>query len=238
MGRWNTFNYTLSGVGLIVDIEKGWVVTDKAAIPTMLGDAEITFGGSLRIPEKVLAIHPLHNMSLLQYDTELLKETLLIPASIEGNDLEAGEPVVIVGQRPDGGMTTTYTRVSEISELNLSGNNYPVYQDINAETAELSLTPGYMGAVLNERGSVSGLFSRVRDFDGEKYFYRNVITPSHLIQRFVDDVESGSGQFSDLGVTLDYISLADAREAGLSDIWIERLISTRPDRRVRMLKAS
>ena len=46
------FHSLLSGVGLIVDIEKGWVVTDKAAIPTMLGDAEITLWGKFENPGK------------------------------------------------------------------------------------------------------------------------------------------------------------------------------------------
>ncbi len=49
------------GTGLIVDAQRGLIVTDRNTVPVSLGDVRITFGGSLEIPGKVVYVHPLHN---------------------------------------------------------------------------------------------------------------------------------------------------------------------------------
>ena len=45
------------GTGLLVDAERGLVVTDRNTVPVSLGDVRLTFGGALEIPGQG-RVHP------------------------------------------------------------------------------------------------------------------------------------------------------------------------------------
>jgi len=68
----NVYAKSFSGVGLVVDAERGLVVTDRNTVPVELGDLEMTFFSTYKLPAKVVFLHPLHNIALLQYDPALL----------------------------------------------------------------------------------------------------------------------------------------------------------------------
>ena len=75
--------YTVSGVserhyygtGTVVDAERGYVVVDRNTVPEAMGDVFLTFGGELEIPARVAYVHPIHNLTLLQYDPALIGDT-------------------------------------------------------------------------------------------------------------------------------------------------------------------
>lgn len=60
------------GVGVVVDAERGWVVTDRHTVPVALGDIRIGFNGQRELPARVLFLHPTHNLALLGYEPEHL----------------------------------------------------------------------------------------------------------------------------------------------------------------------
>ncbi len=62
----NERNYR--GTGLIVDAKRGLVITDRNTVPVSIGDVRLTFSDTLEIPAKVVYIHPLHNLAVVQYD--------------------------------------------------------------------------------------------------------------------------------------------------------------------------
>ena len=78
------------GAGLIVDTEWGWVVVDRNTVPETMGDAVLTFNGTLEVTARVAAIHPVHNLAVLQYDPGLLGDTPLKAAAFAPQDAPGG----------------------------------------------------------------------------------------------------------------------------------------------------
>ena len=64
----------------------GLVVVDRNTVPVSIGDARITFSGSIEIPAKVSYIHPLHNLAIISYDTSLFDDSLVEDAAFSSSD--------------------------------------------------------------------------------------------------------------------------------------------------------
>ena len=67
-------NQSSYGTGVIVDIEKGWIVVAQSVVYSMLGDIKITFNNRYEVNGKVEYIHPLHNLALISYEPDELGE--------------------------------------------------------------------------------------------------------------------------------------------------------------------
>ena len=85
------------GTGLIVDAERGLVVTDRNTVPVAVGDVRITFAGTIEVPGKVEFIHPLHNLAVVSYDPKLIGDTTVKAAKFNTTPLKAGEDVWAIG---------------------------------------------------------------------------------------------------------------------------------------------
>src|SRR5690606_15415910 len=58
-----SFNYV--GTGVVIDAERGRVLVDRDTVPVTLGDIDIVFAGAVRVPGRVLWLHPAHNAAVL-----------------------------------------------------------------------------------------------------------------------------------------------------------------------------
>lgn len=56
------------GVGLLIDAQRGLVLTDRHSAPQSLGATEVTLAGCATVDAEVIFIHPQHNMALLRCD--------------------------------------------------------------------------------------------------------------------------------------------------------------------------
>lgn len=51
------------------------MLVDRNTVPCALGDATITFADSIEVPAKVVFVHPIHNIAVVQYDKALVGKT-------------------------------------------------------------------------------------------------------------------------------------------------------------------
>ena len=73
-------------------------IVSAAAFPEVpdIAETEVTFAGAVEIPARVVYVHPLHNLVVLQYDPALLRGTEVRSATLDAAPLREGEQVADV----------------------------------------------------------------------------------------------------------------------------------------------
>jgi S1-C subfamily serine protease len=225
----NERNYR--GTGLIVDAKRGLVITDRNTVPVSIGDVRLTFSDTLEIPAKVIYIHPLHNLAVVQYDPALLRGTQVRAATLTKQPLRAGEHVVMVGLDPTGTLKTRSTTVSEIDPLLLPLSRSVAFRDSNISVASLVNPPeDLVGVLADEAGGVRGLWASFAFDNGRELVQQNRAINADLIAETLDRARQAAPLHS-LEVEFVTQTLAAARGLGLSETWVKRIEKSNPGKR-------
>lgn len=231
----NVYARHFGGVGLVVDRQLGLVAVDRNTVPIGLGDARITLFDSLIVDASVVFLHPRHNVALLQYDT----------AQLQGADFEALElvdsdsleqPLTMIGYRADG--TFRLHPVSDISHVtvNFQAPRLARFQQTPLDLFVVNNVPPSLGGPLvDAQGRVHAMYMSFAYEEERKIHQREFAMPAEVIAEALRMYREGQPYYS-LDVRLDYASLAQARELGLPDTWLERYAALDADeRRVLMI---
>ncbi len=219
------------GTGLIVDAERGLVVTDRNTVPVSLGDVRLTFGGSLEIPGKVVYVHPLHNLAVVSYDPKLIGTTPVKSARLNPAPLEEGAAVTVVGMDADGQLKSRATTVSSLDPLELPLSRTMQFRDANLEAAQLLNPPGDFDGVLVDKDSrVQALWSSfpLEGRGGAGQTNRGVAID--LVREMLDHVRANTPLHT-LDAEFSPLPLTEARRQGLPDAWAAKLTAQNPERR-------
>ena len=148
------------GAGLIVDTERGWVVVDRNTVPETMGDAVLTFNGTLEVTARVAAIHPVHNLAVLQYDPALLGDTPLRAAVFATRAPRAGEEIFLAGFRPDLEPVIRSYEAGDLKPVNLMPSSFGGFREANLEILEVENADAQIsGVLLDSRARVAALWS-------------------------------------------------------------------------------
>ena len=148
------------GAGLIVDTERGWVVVDRNTVPETMGDAVLTFNGTLEVTARVAAIHPVHNLAVLQYDPALLGDTPLRAAVFAQRAPRAGDEIFLAGFRPDLEPVIRSYEAGDLKPVNLMPSSFGGFREANLEILEVENADMQIsGVLLDSRARVSALWS-------------------------------------------------------------------------------
>jgi S1-C subfamily serine protease len=223
--------YTIAGVserhyygtGVIVDAEHGYVAVDRNTVPEAMGDVQITFGGSLEVPGRVVFIHPTHNLALVAYDPKLIGATPVASARFTEKPLAPGERVEVVGLRADFRLVYRTTEVATVEPVQFPLSRTIRFRDSNLETIELVNGPTDIdGVILNRDGDVAALWSSFA-FQGQgELSQENKGIPAGLVAELTRLGASGEPLHS-VEVEWVEIPLSAARKLGLPDEWARKL---------------
>jgi len=228
--------YTLSGVsdrhyygtGLIVDKERGYVLVDRNTVPIAIGDVTITFAGSLEVPGKVEQLHPLHNYALVSYDPAAIGSTPVKAARFDTRPLQPGDPVTVVGIKPDHQLVHQHSNVASVEPLILPLSRTLRFRDANIEgIALVNALSEFDGVLVNKKGHVLATWSSFMVQSGGEDGQFNRGIGSEVAKQFVETVQKGRPFYS-LEAEFVYTPLFAVRKMGIDEEWITRLERNNP----------
>jgi len=168
-------NYTChaEGAGLLVDAERGLVLTDRHSAPQSLGDVEVTLAGMMTVDAEVLFIHPMHNLVMLRCDPSAFAALRKANVPLRAADLatgakaslRGGERLHFVGYDNQGNTFSTDVTVAAVY-LPSGRDEFPLwdvprFRERNLEIAVLADTPedARGGVICDSSGCVRALFA-------------------------------------------------------------------------------
>jgi pro-apoptotic serine protease NMA111 len=219
------------GTGLIVDANRGLVVTDRNTVPVSLGDVRLTFGGTLEIPGKVEYVHPLHNLAVVSYDPKLIGTTPVRSARFAKELLKVGQTVTAVGTNAEGELKSRSTQIVAIDPLELPLSRSMQFRDSNLTGVQLLNPPqDFDGVLVDRSGAVQALWSSFPVESGREVIQANRGVAIDLVAEMLEHL-APERPLHTLDVEMDRHSLTDARRLGLPDTWLQRLEKHSPESR-------
>lgn len=210
---------TFIGSGLVVDAERGLVLVDRDTVPVALGNATVTFAGSIEVPAEVVYLHPEHNLAVIRYDPARLGDTPVRSADLEDRHLEAGDELWLVGMSESQQIVSEKVQVSRVETGSLPPTAPPRFRETNVELVTLSRASTTVGGVLvDKHGRVVALWASfsAQGRDGPRAFFAGI--PAGLLEDIVTPLrEERPVEWRSIGAELRLISLAEARSRGLSE---------------------
>ncbi|MFT3907408.1 MAG: PDZ domain-containing protein [Steroidobacteraceae bacterium] len=216
------------GTGLIIDAQRGLIITDRNTVPVSLGDVRLTFAGMLEIPGEVRYIHPLHNLAIIHYDPKLLGSTPVKAAVLATQPLKAGENVHVVGLDNDGEVKVRSTQISAVDPLQLPLSRSVQFRESNLAVASLVNAPDdLIGVLADDKDRVRGLWASFASDNGRELVQQTFGIGSDVVAETLDIVRSDAPLYS-LEAELLPQQLANARQFGLTDAWVQRILKANP----------
>jgi hypothetical protein len=207
------------------------VAVDRNTVPVALGDVRLTFAGTIQVDGKVEYVHPLHNLAVVSYDPRQLGETPIEPVKFATRMPATGETVHVVGIQPDNRVASQQATVSSIGPVGFPLSRTLQFRDANLEIVRLVNGPSdFDGVIVDKRGDVAALWSSFAYEDGRELVQQNMGLPATLVQEMLEYARGERTLYS-AEAEFGLLSLAEARQLGLDEAWIERITAHNPRRR-------
>ncbi|TQV85362.1 trypsin-like peptidase domain-containing protein [Aliikangiella coralliicola] len=215
-----------SGTGLVIDADKGLVIVDRNTVPIKMAQVDITISGVAEIPAKVLFVHPLHSFALIQYDPELVPNSGIRSAPLNTSPLESGETVWLVGYQTANRLISEKLNVSSFDPLTLPAPSIPQFREVNINAVTINNPPAVAsGVLLDKRGKVRSWWTNFA-FGRSTTQTIDRGLPISYVKSIRDQWrKKGKIDIYSLEVELHPVTIADARNFGLSDEWMEKFQS-------------
>ena len=222
-----------SGAGLVVDAERGLVLVDRDTVPVSLGDVELTFARSLRVPGRVVALHPEHNLAVVGYDPAALGDSKVVAARFDPSPVAPGEELWLVGLTGSQQLVSRRTEVAKVGQIPLPLPSPPRFREANAELIQLTEQVATVGGALTDgRGRVRAIWTSVSRDDRGKPTAFFAGLPAELAVELVEPLRNGEPfRWRSLGAEFTPVPLSRARDRGLDAEGVRALAEHDPIRR-------
>jgi len=216
----NFANYT--GTGMVIDADSGLVIVDRNTVPVKMAEVTITFGGVSQVPAKVLFVNPLHSYALIQYDPKLLVDSEVRSAPLNAKPLLAGDTIWLVGYQTDNRLINEKLTVSSHDVLITPIPSVPRFRETNVNAVIINNPPSVAsGLLLDKKGKVRSWWTNFAFGGPGSQTLDRGLPVSHIIKMRDQWLKNGKIDIYSLDVELTPISVANARNIGLSDKWME-----------------
>jgi pro-apoptotic serine protease NMA111 len=219
------------GTGVVLDPVRGLVAVDRNTVPVSLGDVRLTFAGTVQVDGTVEYVHPLHNLAVIRYDPRQLGTTPVKAVHFAERQPATGETVHVVGLQGDNRVVSQQATVSSIGPVGFPLSRTLQFRDANLEIMRLVNGPSdFDGVIVDKRGDVAALWSSFAYEADRELVQQNMGVPAALVQEML---EFARGERTLYSAEAEYglLSLAEARQFGLDESWIERVTAHNPKRR-------
>ncbi len=219
------------GTGVVIDPVRGLVAVDRNTVPVALGDVRLTFAGTVQVDATVEYVHPLHNLAVVRYDPRQLGDTPVKAVKFAERMPATGETVHVVGLQGDNRVVSQQATVSSIGPVGFPLSRTLQFRDANLEIMRLVNGPAdFDGVIVDKRGDVAALWSSFAYEADRELVQQNMGVPASLVQEML---EYARGERTLYSAEAEYglLSLAEARQLGLDEDWIDRVTAHNPKRR-------
>ncbi|KAI9009221.1 trypsin-like cysteine/serine peptidase domain-containing protein [Hyaloraphidium curvatum] len=223
-----------TGIGVVVDREKGLIVTDRHSVPTAMGDVVLTFANSVLVQGRVVFIHQLYNIAVLAYDTKVLGDTEV--AEIEWSDkkLAQGDTVLQVCLTKSFHVVVRSTVVTNVRAFFITETLPPTFRATNQEGIELDNPLAAYGVLCDpETGKVQSVWIAYTKYSskGSRHEF-GMGFPADLLLPFLNILRQGVvPRLMCPEIELGYAHVAQARLLGVPDEWVKRIEGGQSSRR-------
>jgi S1-C subfamily serine protease len=218
-----------TGVGVVVG--EGLLVTDRDTVPEPLADVDLVVGGVARLPAKVEAVHPVHNLAVLSFDPSLLEGVGLQPVTWTDEPFATGDDLFYVGLGRDGRIKVRDGEVQGLDPLLLPDDGSPRFRQAGLDAITVHPSPpGEPGVLVDKKGRVGGLWASFSYTQGRdtKATWRGL--PQGPVKEAIA-LAKGSKQGRALPWELSLVPLDKVLERGVPSAEAERLLSADPEHR-------
>ena len=215
-----------SGSGLIVDAEKGLIVVDRATVPSVIGEVEVTFAGSVQVPAEVVFIHPLHNMTLLKFDKKLIGTTPIVAARLSSVAPKFGELIHAAGIKYDYQVLLQSRKISTYGPLQGGSSQSAQFADANLMVISTDTPFSHSsGVFLNNKSEVVAV---ILGSSARRSKNKTAVPAQHIID-FLTLQKSGKGTLQSLEVEWALLSFVSARRIGVPEEWLDKIAAKNPE---------
>lgn len=219
------------GTGVVLDPVRGLVAVDRNTVPVALGDVRLTFAGTVQVDATVEYVHPLHNLAVVRYDPRLLGATPVKAVRFAERMPGTGETVHVVGLQGDNRVVSQQATVSSIGPVGFPLSRTLQFRDANLEIVRLVNGPAdFDGVIVDRRGAVAALWSSFAYEQDRELVQQNMGVPASLVQEMLEFARGERTLYS-AEAEFGLLSLAEARQFGLDEAWIDRVTAHNPKRR-------
>ena len=133
--------------------------------PVALGDMTLTFAGTVRVPGRLMYLHPVHNFAIIQYDPARLGDTPVGEITWATGDIEKGDAIWHVGRNRDHLLKSKRSKVERFEPRWFGMSQTPRFRDSNVDVIDPEEVELERGVLLEEWRVRSQSYSG-RYFDG------------------------------------------------------------------------
>jgi S1-C subfamily serine protease len=186
----------LHGVGVIIDAERGFILTDRGTVPQRLADIEVTLGDDTR-SATVFHMHPDHSIVVLKLDddVEFSQGHFGKASNFEQREFNSGDRIDFVGVDSSGRRFATEVTV-QTQRLGKFPRHWPPrWCEKNLEAVVLVEDPENTtsGVLCDASGNIHALYAVVGGQDGERQWKCGYGIPTSILKPMLDHLAQPEG---------------------------------------------